>query len=390
MERPITKKNINNINNKINIMAKKNVNPETKVACPVCGTEFAIPEHEHISIGIAIAKDSGLGTVYPSVADAAAPLESTNTTNNQTPAQMKAEAKIEALRKAGINVDNLFSMKGATGQETIARLENGNLTIVPDDDPIFAAIIGRGTVPNRRLFRRWVMSQVFHMLSYRGYYGDEGFVAALQNKGYKYQWKMVLEELRVQVKLAESDAENFAARNRWFNKNTVNGMCHDYIVKLHSYVDELTIRHCKGIPYIRIKRIDIFCSDFYSKIFVPLERAAAAVEKAATPWKLYQATSAFITLAKKWWMPYDVTMSTIFKDAYKGAGAYFTMKNLILFHGASFKNGCVKLSQQKSLRLLEDKAKEYESEGWRLFGLMKKLINDSNIDIEKKMAEWCK
>ena len=71
---------------------------------------------------------------------------------------MKASEKLAALKAAGINVSNLFSMAGVTGEETIARVEGGKLTIVPDDDPIFSAIMGNGTIPNNRLFRRWVMA----------------------------------------------------------------------------------------------------------------------------------------------------------------------------------------------------------------------------------------
>lgn len=90
------------------------------------------------------------------------------------------------------------------------------------------------------------------------------------------------------------------------------------------------------------------------------------------------------------WFEWSIAISPVFKDAYKGAGAYFTMKNLILFHKASFKNGCIKLGQKKSMAMLENKANEYKNEGWRLFGVMKKLIEDNNIDIVKKMREWKK
>lgn len=373
-------------------MAKNNATPETKVVCPVCGTEFAIPEHEHISIGIAIAKDSGLGTVYPTVAGAGQPSE-TSTNKPQTPAQMKAEAKIEALRKAGVNVDNLFSMKGATGQETIARLENGQLTIVPDDDPIYASIINRGTVPNRRLFRRWVMAQVFHMLTYKSWRGyEKGFIPALESKGYKYQWKMILEELRVQEKLSHNDIENFVARNRWFNAQRIGVMCDDYLLELSKHVAGLKIRHCKGVPYVRLSGMNIFKSDLESKVFNEVRNAIRAVKNAPNPTKLYLAVQRFAGLVKRFYLTSNIPMSQEFKDAYKGVGAYFTMQNLILFHGASFKNGCVKMGKAKSLAHLALKAEEYgnSNEGWRLFGVMKKLIADSGINIEQKMAEWRK
>lgn len=340
-------------------MTKTVITSAINATCPKCGTNIIIAE----------------------VSEA--------TTNKRT-RHMKAEAKLEVLRNAGVNVANLFSMKGADGHETIARLENGQLSVVPDDDPIFNVIIGAGTVPNSQLFRRWVMSQVFHMLIWRGYRGDQGFVAALRMKGYKYQWKMVLEELRVQAKLAEEDVENFGLRHRWFDRENVALMCEDYIKQLDTHIKELKVRHCKGIPYVKIKSTNVFTSDLNSKVFNPLRQAVRHVRDSKTPLALYHNVGEFISLATKWWLTYDGKMPQVFIDAYKGAGAYFTMKNLILFHGATFKNGCVKIAQQKSLKLLEEKAAEYAGQGWRLFGLMKKLISDSNIDIEKKMAEWHK
>ena len=51
------------INNDVNDNMSNN--NETKVMCPVCGTEFAIGEHEHrVKNAISIGKDSGLGEVY--------------------------------------------------------------------------------------------------------------------------------------------------------------------------------------------------------------------------------------------------------------------------------------------------------------------------------------
>jgi len=370
--------------NKNQTMAKKNVIPETKVVCPVCGTEFAIPEHESIVVGVAIGKDSGLGTIYPTAVE--------QTASNKAPAQMKAEAKIEALRKSGVNVDNIFSMKGVTGTEDIARMDNGQLTIIPDDDHIFAAIVNKGTVPNPRLFRRWVMAQVFHMLTYKSYDGSEkGFVAALKSKGYKYQWKMVVEELRVQAKLAVEDVENFQLRNRWFNNQSVYEMAVDYIDQLGKYIKELKVRHCKGVPYVRLGSRNIFVSDVETKVIRPLKNASTYIASAKSPTSLYVAVRKFFSDIKSIHLHNDMDQAMSFKDAYKGAGAYFTMKNLILFHGAKFRNGKGRyISQKQSLELLEAKADEYRSEGWRLFGVMKKLIADAGINIGKKMAEWRK
>lgn len=56
---------------------------ETKVVCPKCGAEMAIPEHESFAVGVAIGKDSGLGTVT-------LPLASENNSNPKNKTVMNA------------------------------------------------------------------------------------------------------------------------------------------------------------------------------------------------------------------------------------------------------------------------------------------------------------
>lgn len=378
-------------NNNKSINLKK---METKIVCPQCGAEFAIPEHEHMAFATVVGKDSNLGVIHPTVVGQHTPSSTTITNNHSTSKQMKASEKLAALAAAGINVSNLFSMAGVTGQEVIARMDNGRLSIVPEDDPIFAAIVNNGVVPNNRLFRRWVMAQVFHMMAYKnGKYGPEGFTAALNAKGFKYSWQMVVEEFRVQAKLAKNDPENFAERNRWFDKLTVLKMCDFYLQELNKHINYLKAtrtKKCKGVPYIRLRGRNIFVSDIPSKVINPLHKAYAAIERAKNATALYNGVVSFYREMERSWFEYNIAICPAFKDAYKGAGAYFAMKNLILFHKASFKNGCIKLGEKKSMAMLESKANEYKTEGWRLFGVMKKLIEDNNIDIVKKMREWKK
>lgn len=69
--------------------------------------------------------------------------------------------------------------------------------MLDDSDPIFDQITSQGTVPNRRLFRRWVMAQMFHMMSETAYRSKEplGVTEMIHQFGYEYQWKMLMDEL---------------------------------------------------------------------------------------------------------------------------------------------------------------------------------------------------
>lgn len=362
---------------------------ETKVVCPKCGVEIAIPEHESFAAGIAIGKDSGLGTVALSLA-------SENDSNLKNKTVMKASKKIQAMKAAGIDVTNLFAMINAEGVEAIARVENGNMTFISDDDPIVVAIFQRGTVPNRRLFRRWVMAQVFHMLTQKDYRTGKpvGFLNALQMKGFRYSWEMLIEEIRVQAKLEILDQENFIQRNRWFNKNVASDMATDYLKQLNEHIEQKKkkCKRCKGNPYITLNGTHIFVADLRKKVFNPLEKYERLIKNSKNMADLYQAVTGFYRGVKEFYSPYELTMSSAFKDAYKGAGGYFTMRNLIMFHGcAMFSSKGNRLVESSSLRELDKLAESYKNgEGWRMFGVMKELISKNGIDIEAKMAEWRK
>ena len=357
-----TTKNNENKNNSAN---------ETKVVCPVCGSEFAIGEHEHtVKNAVAIGKDSGLGTIY-----------------------LPVSKRAEALNKAGIGTKKYFSMNALDGTECLMTYDDdGRPVPVNEDDPIIRQIIGGGTVPNKNLFRRWVMSQVFRGLSERDYYGRLiGFSKWLEHHYYEYQWKMLLDELHAQTEMYGKDMENFRARNRWFNKEVCVAMAEDFIKQLKEVALKQKIRHCKGNPYIRVKGFDdgVFVEDIDKKLIQPLRSALLAIKTVKTADGLEIAVRNFWKQAKgKEWI-WSYKQCARWKDAYKGAGAYFTMQNLLRFHGAKFPkdNGFYERGVS-GLEMLDRAAELYWDEGWRLFGLMKQMIEENHIDIEKKRAEW--
>lgn len=337
-------------------------NSETKVVCPVCGSEFAIGEHEHkVKNAIAIGQDSGLGTIY-----------------------MPVSKRGEALKAAGVDPSKYFSIKLPTGVEQLMTYDADGVPVaVKQDDPIVQTILSRGTVPNRTLFRRWILSQVFHGLQSKG-----GFTYWLNCHGYKYQWEMTIEELRVQARLFKNgDMENFYARNRWFNRLLAVRMADDYIAKLKKDALSRKQRKCKGVPYVTVEHVHYFVEDIEKKLIWPLKSARADILAAKTPQALYEAVKAFWHKAPVKFFDYE--QCAWWKDAYKGAGAYFTMQNLLRFHGCEFpKDNDFYNARKPSLDCLEKAAKAYAEEGWRLFGLMKQMLEENHIDISAKMKQW--
>jgi len=341
----------------------------TKVMCPVCGTEFAIGEHEHtVKNATVIGADSGLGSVY-----------------------LPVSKRGEALKSAGIDTSKYFSLRLPTGGEQLMTYdENGIPVAVKADDPIMQQIVKGGTVPNRNLFRRWVMSQVFHGLMWESRYSGDGFTGWLKMHGYKYQWEMLVEELRVQARLYKNgDMENFNARNRWFDKALAIEMANDHIEQMRKDAGDRPQHKCKGVPYIKYDCTNYFVSDIEKKLIAPMSDYVQKIESAKNPQQLYETVKRFCDHAHLN-VAGSFKQNAAWKDAYKGMGAYATMQNLLRFHGCTFpKDNDFYKRGRSGLDCLEDAAKSYvNGEGWRLFGLMKQMLDENGIDIKAKMAQW--
>ena len=316
----------------------------------------------------------------------------------------KAQMRLEALKAAGVDVSKYFPL----GDDKLIKIENGAAVPVDMDDATIDAvgkqIVEGGYVSNWKLFRRWVMSQMFHMLRDM----DKNYLSfneVLQRKGYEYQWRMLENELYAQMKMCDhKDYENLKARNLWFNGYVACDMAKDYISKLRKYVDnnliykvkkdkdgnkKKTYKHtCKGNPYIRLQNEDIFVADLERKVYTPLRNLANKMGAATTYKELYDAVREFNKNRKH--LAWETKMSDAFINAYKGSGSYYTMRNLIMFHGARFLKSGRKMSEVNSLKELESKAKSYDEQGWRMLGVLKQLISESNIDIQGKINEWKK
>lgn len=352
----------------------------TKVTCPKCGTEFKIADKTSVAIGIVIGKDSNLGEIHPDVEQAG----SRKIT--------KAKERIEALKAAGVDVSNLFAMQGANGEEMIAKYNGIKLDVLDENDPIFNAIRENGDIPNRKLFRRWVMAQMFRML-----YAETNpeccrmsYSAKLHRLGYNYQWTMLERELYAQWKMFKhNDIRNFTDRNRWFNKEMAVEMANEYTKLLNDYIENLPARTCKKVPYKRINGKNIFVSDIYNKVIKSVYRTLTVILDARTPEQLYRAVVLFNQNRVK--LPSDTPQHKSWVDAYKGSGAFFTLQNMIRFHGCILrgKNGRM-LSKDKSLEYLDNYAEECgkNGEGYKMLGMLRQTLKNNRIDINAKFQEW--
>lgn len=187
-------------------------------------------------------------------------------------------------------------------------------------------IVG-GQIQNPKLYRRWVMAQWF-----RQYNSREGYAKAVTNIRIAEQWNMISDELHTLAKLESKDSAYFAERTQFFNIEVISRILAEYVAQLHNTIEHKKTQKCKGIPYITLSGENIFYTDLSKKVYDPLESAIAEFRNTEN---YFQAAREFDKIKAKWLSKCRVdrkTITPIFKDVYKGAGAYYTLQNMVMYH----------------------------------------------------------
>ncbi len=262
--------------------------------------------------------------------------------------------------------------------------ENGNPVKV--EDTIANQIIEDGYVRNTKLHRRFVMAQMFQGLNYKSYDGRKtGYNEWVKRHGLKYAFDMMLEEIRVLGKLEERDIDTFVERSHFFTKDIIAKTMEDYVAELMKYVDTLPSKNCKGVPYKRVKSQNIFVVDLDKKVYAPLRSDIHRIKYASNYNELYRIVKSF--MYKMIALPYTTPKSKAWIDAYKGEGAFYTLKNLVMFHSCGIKVDGRFVYGAAAVSVLNKRLNEYKGEGWRMFALMKKVIADNKFDFATRMSE---
>lgn len=306
------------------------------------------------------------------------------------------ENRVAALKAAGMNTGKYFSISLPEGLQPGAKInitidENGTPVLTSDEEALYDQVCTDGYVRNSKLHRRWVMAQMFRMLNYESYDGKKfGYDAYLNdNYGYMYQFDMILEEIRVLGKLQERDTGEFNKRKRFFNDQVVADLIRDYKNKLYKYIEKLPIKKCKGAPYKRICGKNIFIDDIVRKIYIPFNNVSYDVISIITHdtnyTKLYLVLKIFVKLAKQYKLPFETPKHKEWKNAYKGAGSYYTLMNMVKFHNCKA-NGMYGLDAVNFIEMLTDQYGE-AGEYYKLFAFLKKTIEDNHFDFGLRMKE---
>lgn len=328
----------------------------------------------------------------------------TNKKENKTMMKNTRENRVATMQAAGIDTKKYFSINLPEGLKPGSMIslvidENGNPVFTSENMSMsdheldeyneIAEMIKNKYVRNSKLHRRWVMAQMFKMLNYRSYFGN-GYNAYLNNcYDYRYQFEMLIDELKVLGILAKEDHEAFEERVTFFHRSVMKRLCYDYYCKLKDMVNKLPERNHKGRPYKRISNIDIHVDELDKKLFNPIMNCIHSIDDCVTydelSMTLRMFTRKFVNVYK---LPYDTMKCAKWKDAYKGAGAYYTLMNMVKFHDCFIiDENSNRLKGMKAVNYLKKMNIVHEGYGYRMFAMMKKVIKDNNFDFNQRMKE---
>lgn len=225
---------------------------------------------------------------------------------------------------------------------------------------------------NHSAFRRWITAQTFRMLNYVSYdKKSKGWEAYLRdNYSYIYQFKMMIDEFKRMEKIKKTDKEEFERRLYFFNKNVVLEICRncfDTCSMSDETKDKLQIIY-ESIENTKYEDID------------SLRALLIAFTK--------------IVESRQVKIPRNAKKCKLWKESFKGSGAYYTVVNLILYHDVrvydSWDNGFY--NKNESLKYVEKELEKYYREGniWKMHYFMKKLLGDNDFDINEFKEKYSK
>lgn len=379
---------------------------ETKVmvTCPKCGEpiEVEIPNKEQFVAGMSIGKDSGLGTIFlPTV----------------NPAQKK---RMEELQKSGVTFEQTITIKNKDGKTVDVKMNHlGDINL---SDPVIKSIINGGNLYDPHIAKQHVTAMMLKMLTRQYYcYGEakkkrngeydlSHFHTNMLRSGYEYTWRVLRDKLDEQWHMQKNhDYAAFSEDNRWYDKALAVTMFHDYMLQLAYIFDNARVHRHGRRKYIKFHYATglgcsykgVYLSEF-NNVYDQLNALGNDIASANTPYQLSLAVEAFVKAMprlrlapgefKKDVTPVSGVQCKAWQDAYKGYGAFFTMKNLILYHDCKvhmYHNGkCKVLNETESIAQLNAWAEEHKEDGYWLLGALKSFLEYNNFDIAGKQAEW--
>lgn len=288
--------------------------------------------------------------------------------------------RMNMLNQNGIDTSRFFTL---TANYDIPK----GSTIDIQVNPVAEQIITDGYVKNSKLHRRWITAQYLRMLN-----STSGWYSYLKyHYHYMYQLKMMIEEVRVLSILCEKDTETYMERCQFFTPVRIKTILHRYYEDVESYLNSLRIHTRRnGIKYIKVFHSGyVKVDDKDSRLLEPIRTLIAIIDEQYGYGDIYATLK---VLEKKMVsIPDEHEKIKEWVDAFQYEGAYYTLMNLVKFHGCVIKENATygRYRDYKgvdAVNYLKDNSL-HSNEGYVWHALLKETIEYNNFDLATSISK---
>lgn len=287
----------------------------------------------------------------------------------------KQEMRFKTLESMGIDVSKY----------------NQVIILTPKQEEVVNRVVEDKQVENKT-FRRWITAQTFKMLYEQIYdYQNRRYVvdwnAYLRCRyTYQYQFDMMLKEIEDIIKFSYTDEQEFEVRSTFFSPHVVVRTCTHYVYQFEKYVrNNMKYKYhkgeiVKGSGLVTLANYGVVDDKKVEDIINKLNGIIRDMERTSDYKELLVYLKQFMKVMNR--LPSDTPKCPEWKDAFKGAGAWYSLQNMILYHGCILR-GCENKhdSLDKLINCL------YHYEGYQIHALLKDTIKYNNFNLGKSIKE---
>ena len=295
---------------------------KAEVLCPNCGTSFKVCDCVNSKTTISELKDGKYYLV-------------SETIRNENVKNAKTEVRMAALEAAGINVNKL---------QTLMEKDESLKDIFSSDDPIVKELSKGGFINNPELFRRWITAQSWRLIK-----DPKGWTHAVRQRyDANYAFKQTRRELNLLCKLQKKCPNDLR-----FNFFTLTDL------------KRIFVHFMKYNRYYYNQNKEYMINGINSR-------------------KSYVELRDYIN-GLSWCIDANASIPSTWLNCFKGAGAYYTLQNLVRTHGLILPK-CKDMND--SLEAVEVVFKDiigYEPYHRRwdiLMSLLMKAVNDTGFELK--------
>ena len=311
---------------------------------------------------------------------------------------MRANERMNALANNGIDTSKFFTItldRNVVNKGIMLKLDGDDLTVSLADDyrKLREQISDNGTVACTKLYRRWICAQMLRIqkgIAEGKYRNIEDYMSHFT---FKYMRRVISEELTALRAIERSgDIDTYNERSVFYTKDVIINVYTHWINDLKLELENAKIHIQNRNKWLEPKReyVVIGNRNFYvDDVRLDIADMVGILNSIRTTNEVTSVRAMVVAINNKL-TKYEngrrqiYSVPSSFKETYKASGAYYTLKNLVLFHNANLVNyeTAEVLDGTEAFEYLKTYLSNVDYEGYKVYALMKDCLKRNNIRLD--------